>query len=96
MQHGQSAELGSSAAQLTTLIRRRGPRWFCVRDVHAKRNTMLLQPRWALSSLPIVRQHGDWTSPKGHLLVAEPSVLPCTSGADDRENVSATLWPRNQ
>jgi hypothetical protein len=42
-------EKGSSAAELTTLIRRLGPRWFFVRDVHAKANTVLLQPRWALS-----------------------------------------------
>jgi hypothetical protein len=44
-------EKGSSAAELTTLIRRLGPRWFFVRDVHAKPNTVLLQPRWALSYL---------------------------------------------
>jgi hypothetical protein len=44
-------EKGSSATELTTLIRRLGPRWFFVRDVHAKPNTVLLQPRWALSYL---------------------------------------------
>jgi hypothetical protein len=44
-------EPGSTEAELSTLIRRLGPRWFLVRDVHAAPNTVLLQPRWALSYL---------------------------------------------
>jgi hypothetical protein len=44
-------EPGSTAAELSALIRKLGPRWFLVRDVHASPNTVLLQPRWALSYL---------------------------------------------
>jgi hypothetical protein len=44
-------EPGSTAADLSALIRKLGPRWFLVRDVHATPNTILLQPRWALSYL---------------------------------------------
>jgi uncharacterized protein DUF87 len=44
-------EPGSTAAELSALIRKLGPRWFLVRDVHATPNTILLQPRWALSYL---------------------------------------------
>ncbi|MEY2935927.1 MAG: hypothetical protein RL033_6676, partial [Pseudomonadota bacterium] len=44
-------EPGSSEAELSDLIRRLGKRWFLVRDVHATPNTLLLQPRWALSFL---------------------------------------------
>lgn len=32
-------------AELSSLIRKLGPRWFLVRDVRATRNTGLLQPR---------------------------------------------------
>jgi hypothetical protein len=44
-------EPGNSPAELSTLIRRLGKRWFLVRDVHSTPNTLLLQPRWALSYL---------------------------------------------
>jgi hypothetical protein len=42
-------EVGSSAADVANLIRKLGPRWFLVRNVHAKPNMALLQPRWAMS-----------------------------------------------
>ena len=42
---------GTSAEDIANLVRRLGPRWFLVRDVHAEPNTVLLQPRWALSYL---------------------------------------------
>ena len=44
-------EAGSTEAELSALIRRLGQRWFLVRDVHATPNTVLLQPRWAMSFL---------------------------------------------
>jgi hypothetical protein len=44
-------EAGSTAAEIGALIRRLGPRWFLVRNVHATPNTTLLKPRWALSFL---------------------------------------------
>ncbi|HEU4577877.1 MAG TPA: hypothetical protein VFS67_06465 [Polyangiaceae bacterium] len=44
-------EAGGSAEEIGNLIRRLGSRWFLVRDVHAEPNTVLLQPRWALSYL---------------------------------------------
>jgi len=44
-------EAGSTAPELAALIRRLGPRWFLVRNVHATPNTTLLKPRWALSFL---------------------------------------------
>jgi hypothetical protein len=44
-------EAGSSAAEIDNVIRRLGPRWFLVRNVHATPNTLLVQPRWAMSFL---------------------------------------------
>jgi hypothetical protein len=42
-------EPGSTAAELSNLIRRLGPRWFLVRNVHAAPSTVVLKPRWAIS-----------------------------------------------
>ena len=36
-------EAGSSAAEIDNVIRRLGPRWFLVRNVHATPNTLLVQ-----------------------------------------------------
>ena len=44
-------EAGSTAAEIDNVIRRLGPRWFLVRNVHATPNTLLVQPRWAMSFL---------------------------------------------
>ncbi|MEY4544370.1 MAG: hypothetical protein RL685_565 [Pseudomonadota bacterium] len=46
-----ASEAGSSPAELAQLLRRIESRWFLLRNVHARPNTMLLQPRWALSYL---------------------------------------------
>ncbi len=46
-----ATELGSSLAEISNLLRRLGPRWFLVRDVHSNTKTVLLQPRWAMSFL---------------------------------------------
>jgi hypothetical protein len=37
-------EPGSSAAGLANVIRRLGPRWFLVRNVHATPNTAMVKP----------------------------------------------------
>ncbi len=44
-------QAGSSPAEISNVLRRLGPRWFMVRDVHAETQTVLLKPRWALSYL---------------------------------------------
>jgi hypothetical protein len=44
-------EPGSSPKELAALLRRLGPRWFLVRDVHSAAKLTLLKPRWALSYL---------------------------------------------
>lgn len=45
------SEAGSSHAELSAHIRRLGPRWFLVRNVHATPNMTLLESRWAMSFL---------------------------------------------
>jgi hypothetical protein len=40
-----------SAASLTRLIKQLAPRWFVMRNTRASQNTMLMQPRWAISYL---------------------------------------------
>lgn len=45
------SEAGSTAGELSRVVRKLSPRWFMVRNVHATPNTVLLQPRWALSFL---------------------------------------------
>ncbi|HEX9640145.1 MAG TPA: helicase HerA-like domain-containing protein [Candidatus Krumholzibacteria bacterium] len=42
---------GASTAELGHIVKRLAPRWFLMRDVHAGRGTLLLQPRWAMSFL---------------------------------------------
>lgn len=42
---------GCSIATLGKAIRSLSPRWFVMRDVHARIGTILLQPRWAMSLL---------------------------------------------
>ncbi len=44
-------EPGGSPAEISNVLRRLGPRWFMVRDVHAETKTALLKPRWAMSYL---------------------------------------------
>jgi hypothetical protein len=40
---------GASLAELGEITKRLAPRWFLMRDVHAKHGTVLMQPRWAMS-----------------------------------------------
>jgi len=40
---------GTSAEELTDITKRLAPRWFVLRNVHAKHSTILMQPRWAMS-----------------------------------------------
>jgi hypothetical protein len=42
---------GHSVAELGRVVKNLAPRWFVMRDVHARVGTMLLQPRWAMSLL---------------------------------------------
>jgi hypothetical protein len=44
-------EAGASPAEISNVLRRLGPRWFMVRNVHSDAKTALLKPRWALSYL---------------------------------------------
>ena len=43
------ANAGMAQAELRTLLKRLALRWFFVRNVHAAREGVLLQPRWAMS-----------------------------------------------
>ncbi len=58
-------EPGSTAAELSSRIRRLGPRWFLVRNVHATPNTTLLKPRWAMSFLRGPMTPGDIRRARG-------------------------------
>ncbi len=40
---------GEEAAKLAAVLKRLAPRWFLLRDVHARNGTVFLQPRWAMS-----------------------------------------------
>jgi hypothetical protein len=42
---------GQSTAELGKIVKNLAPRWFLLRDVHARVGTILLQPRWAMSLL---------------------------------------------
>jgi len=42
---------GLSTAELGKVVKNLAPRWFLMRDVHARVGTILLQPRWAMSLL---------------------------------------------
>ncbi len=44
-------EAGASPAEISNVLRRLGPRWFMVRNVHSDSKMTLLKPRWALSYL---------------------------------------------
>lgn len=42
---------GYTTAELGKVVKNLAPRWFLMRDVHARIGTILLQPRWAMSLL---------------------------------------------
>ena len=42
---------GQTAEELSQVLKRLAPRWFVVRDAHAKGGPVLMQPRWAMSLL---------------------------------------------
>ena len=65
-------EAGSSAQELSNTIRRMGPRWFLVRNVHATPNTVLLQPRYAMSYLRGPMTLGDVRRAVGRVADSEP------------------------
>jgi hypothetical protein len=46
-----AAANGHTTAELGKVVKNLAPRWFLMRDVHAKVGTLLLQPRWAMSFL---------------------------------------------
>jgi hypothetical protein len=58
-------EAGSTAKELSARIRRLGPRWFLVRNVHATPNTTLLKPRWAMSFMRGPMTLGDIRRARG-------------------------------
>jgi hypothetical protein len=66
-------EAGSTAAELSALIRRLGQRWFLVRNVHATPNTALLKPRWALSFLRGPMTLGDIRRALGRTVESLPA-----------------------
>lgn len=45
----REAGIGASEEELAVTLKRLAPRWFLVRDVHAKEEMALVQPRWAMS-----------------------------------------------
>ncbi|MFO0618679.1 MAG: hypothetical protein U0414_39165 [Polyangiaceae bacterium] len=55
---GLVGSAGDEAAALGATLKRLAPRWFLLRDVHDKRGTQFLQPRWAMSFMrgPMTRQ----------------------------------------
>ncbi|HVZ37218.1 MAG TPA: hypothetical protein VG963_32570 [Polyangiaceae bacterium] len=42
---GLSSAQGGQAGELAALLKQLAPRWFLMRDAHAKTGAMLLQPR---------------------------------------------------
>jgi hypothetical protein len=48
---GVSGEGGAKASELASVIKGLEPRWFVLRDAHAKEGTRLLMPRYAMSYL---------------------------------------------
>ncbi|MFO0618506.1 MAG: hypothetical protein U0414_38290 [Polyangiaceae bacterium] len=42
---------GERADELEQCLKRLAPRWFLMRDAHAKEGSLLMQPRWAMSFL---------------------------------------------
>jgi hypothetical protein len=45
------AGAGVENGELSNVVKRLAPRWFVMRDVHARGGLLLLQPRWAMSFL---------------------------------------------
>ena len=42
-------EGGFTKSELSNVVKKLAPRWFLMRDAHAREGTVLLQPRWAIS-----------------------------------------------
>jgi hypothetical protein len=46
---GDTSEGGFTKAELAHVVKKLAPRWFLVRDAHARDGVVLLKPRWAIS-----------------------------------------------
>ena len=80
--NGGAAGNGASAAELTEITKRLAPRWFVMRDVHAETNTVLLQPRWAMSFLRGPMTGSEVRKARGVVASAQGAITPCmTDGA---------------
>ena len=78
----REAGIGASAEELAALLKMLAPRWFLVRDVHAREGDgmALMQPRWAMSVMrgPMTRvelrkARGEWS------VTREPLALPAST-----------------
>lgn len=69
---------GFSTAELGAVVKNLAPRWFLMRDVHARVGTILLQPRWAMSLLrgPMTRNEIKQALDMRRLMFPSKSQLP--------------------
>jgi hypothetical protein len=48
---GSGQDDGPSKSELANLVKKLAPRWFLMRNAHAREPLSLLQPRWAMSRM---------------------------------------------
>jgi hypothetical protein len=58
---------GFTKAELANVVKKLAPRWFLMRDAHAREGMVLLKPRWAISLMLGPMTRTEIRRARGHL-----------------------------
>jgi hypothetical protein len=67
---------GPSKSELTNMVKKLAPRWFLMRNAHAKEPLSLLQPRWAMSLMLGPMTRTEIRQALGKSRQSEPAAAP--------------------
>jgi hypothetical protein len=86
---GSGEDDGPSKAELAGIVKKLGPRWFLMRNAHAREGLTLLQPRWAMSLMlgPMTRNEIRRALGKGAR--SKVGNAPSTNGGEPTKNEAA-------
>jgi hypothetical protein len=89
---GSTVINGFSTAELGSVVKNLAPRWFLMRDVHARVGTILLQPRWAMSLLrgPMTRNEIKQALDMRRLMFPSKSRIPQPKPAIAEGTITST------
>jgi hypothetical protein len=84
---GSGSNDGPSKSELANVVKKLAPRWFLMRDAHARDGIRLLQPRWAMSLLlgPMTRSEIRRALGKDEADCAPPPPLLATTSTQPQD-----------